>query len=422
MDPMSLSNQDWLDISRELEDYHSLFYQCWQMGRPTFVEGLGTACVVFNKDGDFLDFQFDPEFWNKLTNYERLFVISHECLHVCLEHGLRTKDATKNNKEPINYCIDVVVNHLLVNSFGFERDKISIPKLCWVDTVFEDHPKLNNIPENESYEFYYNLIPTIDISSLDLSTLDDHGPLCNGFENVIDKMNEVLSDEEKESLKPLIEKHFKEDDAKKTAGSVSGSWTFLKVKKVPPKKKWETIIQSWTRKYMKEVHEENEQWARLHRRLQMLDSNLLLPSEMEEEYFEPDKLPVFLFIDTSGSCWGMKDRFIQLAMSIPTDKFIVRAFTFDTKTEEVDLITGQAKGQARIYGGGGTSFAILEETIQKEVKEGLDYPQGVFVITDGYGNKVLPEYPERWHWLMTPYNSRSYIDSRSKIYELSQFE
>jgi predicted metal-dependent peptidase len=76
----------------------------------------------------------------------------------------------------------------------------------------------------------------------------------------------------------------------------------------------------------------------------------------------------------------------------------------------------------KIYGGGGTSFNIMENKIQSIMKsENKKYPKAVFVITDGYGNKVSPEKPEKWYWFLSA-NYTHYIPSQSKTYKLSDFE
>ena len=43
-------------------------------------------------------------------------------MHVILNHGHRSKDS--KNKNAANVAMDIVVNHLLVDRFGFIREKI----------------------------------------------------------------------------------------------------------------------------------------------------------------------------------------------------------------------------------------------------------------------------------------------------------
>jgi len=223
---MDITKEDWIGISQDLEIHHAIFYQCWLMGRPIFTDSIETAAVRFNKQGEFLEFLFNPKFWEEKTPYERLFVIAHECLHVILNHGKRIGGQVTEAK---NVTLDIVVNHALVNNFGFDRLKIkNSNELCWVDTVFKDKPGL---PTNESFEFYYNLLPKIPAG---LHTVDLHDTLPDSDE-VIDK----------NSLRGLVEKN----NAQASTGS--GGWTFVDVTAVKPKKKWETIIKKWAFKELK---------------------------------------------------------------------------------------------------------------------------------------------------------------------------
>jgi hypothetical protein len=397
-----------MEISNDLEQHHALFYQCWQLGKPRFTEDIPTAAVAFS-DGECIDFLFNPKFWNSIDHYTRLFVIAHECLHVILSHGIRTL----NQKFPrlTNQCLDLPVNHLLVTRFGFDRSKVNnADKACWVDTVFKDDPRLPTIPTDESFEYYYNLTPKSDLDSLDL-----HSLLNGDWSSIVDRIGRNLTPEERESVLTAI-KGQKDSQVSNGVGNGVGNWTTIRVEPVSKKKKWETIIKKWSLKYLKEDVEEKEQWARIHRRSSCIPDDLMLPSEMEDDAIEKDRLPVFFFMDTSGSCWNLKERFFKAARSLPEDRFKVRLFCFDTRIKETTIESN------KIYGGGGTSFRIIEQHIQNLIKnENIKYPEAVFLITDGAGDTVVPEYPERWFWFLSG-NYRKLIPKGSKIFNLKDFE
>ncbi len=444
---MRISRDEWFEISAGLEEHHAVFYKVWQMGRPHFTEDVETAAVQFDETGDFVWFHFNPKFWKSLDFYNKLFVISHEALHVILNHGVRISDAARVNRGACNAALDVVVNHSLLRNFGFERNKIiNQEKLCWTDTVYKGRKPLP--PDDEMYEFYYNLFEKVyghggqgdggdgdgdnQMGSNPGGTVDDHsmmsGEKSGDWGKVIDKLQEGLSDEEKESLKKLVQKHFQQDKNKKQstnqqAGTgTGGQWVFANIAKVKKKKKWETVIKKWSKKYLKESDKEIEQWARLNRRMAMLPKDMFLPSDMEveEEADEKTRIKVYFYLDTSGSCWGLKDRFFAAAMSLPTERFDIRLFCFDTTVVETTLAS------QKIYGGGGTSFSILEAHIQKEIQQGVNgntkYPEAVFVITDGYGDRVSPEKPEKWYWFLTAGGSRSYIHKDCNFFNLDDYE
>ena len=422
---VTITNEDWMKISQDLEEHHALFYQCWQMGRPVFTDIIPTAAVRFNMEGDYIEFLFNPDFWRSQSHYERLFIIAHECLHVTLNHGRRTINKIQANANIVNHILDIVVNHTLVTNFGFDRSKIGgQANLCWVDTIFPDKP---NLATNEAFEYYYNLLPVI---PQDVFLLDDHRELpvegnSGAADGAIDKLNKELTNEEKQSIREIIEKHqpksgiSSDDDSCGdeigTGTGVGGGWTFAKVGYVEKKKKWETVVKEWSIKHLLD-ESENEQWSRVHRRFSLMSGELMLPSEMEEDTLEKDRLLVFFFLDTSGSCWKYRDRLFKAALSLPKEKFDIRLFCFDTKVQETTLES------RKIYGGGGTNFGIIESHIQKMMSQELiKYPSAVFLITDGRGTPVSPQHPDKWHWFLI-YDYKNYIPAKSKTYLLKDYE
>ncbi len=419
---LKLTTAEWIKISQDLEDHHALFYEMWQMGLPNFTDEIPTAAVRFSEAGEFVEFVFNPVYWESLTPYERLFVICHECLHVVLNHGIRT--TRHEDMQRINWSLDIVVNHLLIFAFGFDRSRIrDAATLCWTDTIFKDREDLATIPTDESYEYYYQMIPEAKIITIDVFTVDDHSSLHGRAKKVIEKLNGRLSQEEKESIKNVIEKHYQKekevnsDTPDEEAGDGYGGWKFVNVGKIQKKRKWETVIRQWSLKYMKEGLDENEQWARIARRFELLPSDIFLPSEMEDDAKDFDRIPVHLYLDSSGSCIHLKDRFFRAALSLPKERFDVRCFCFDTKITELDLT------KKKIKGGGGTNFGIIETNIQKlKQREKAAYPEAVFIMTDGKGTHVNPEHADRWHWFLTDRASRGYIPNNSKTFRLRDYE
>jgi hypothetical protein len=426
---LRISNEEWFEISRALEVHHAVFYKVWQMGKPVFNEDIDTAAVQFDENGEFIWFHFNPHFWKRLQFKDKVWVICHEALHIVLNHGVRTRDAHGINRRAVNAALDVVVNHSLWANFGFERDQVEgWEDYCWVDTVFKNKNPLP--PADEQFEYYYNLFDKVygdaGPGEGEPGTVDDHAMMGQGSgDKIIDGLNEGLSDAEKASLKNMIDKHFQapppqEAKNQKAGTGTGGQWVFAAPGKVKRKKKWETVIKKWSKKYLIEKDKDVEQWARLNRRMTMLPKDMFLPSEMEVEDDEKDKkkIKVYFFLDTSGSCWGLKDRFFTAAESLPPDRFDIRLLCFDTQVQETTLES------RKIYGGGGTSFSILENYIQKEVSAGDKggYPEAVFVITDGYGDNIKPAKADRWYWFITEGGTKSYIDKDCNFFNLKDFE
>lgn len=409
-----ISNDEWADLCSALLDHHSLFYKIGEMGRPILTDSIPTACVTFDKSGNFINFLFNPEFWSKSSFYEKTFVLCHECLHLILRHGQRFKDSKENLTA--NYAMDIVVNHSLVNRFGFIRENITgWEELCWVDTIFKNK-KINNldIPQDETAEYYLNLIKRVFSNDKDFiqKLVDSHEFGEGDDKELFAKLNEELSQEEKESIKKFYDKHAD----KSTAGSHSGNILhFASNNKALVKKKWESVVKKWSQNRIVSSDKDNDQWARKHRRFMFLETGFFLPSEFEVEEFdlEKGKLKVLFFLDASGSCWHLKDRFFSAAESLPKKYFEVELFTFDTQVFTTDF------KQRKIKGGGGTSFSIIENYIQNNYRD--KYPDGVWVMTDGHGDNVQPQFPEKWFWFLSQHSTSHFIPKNSTKYDLDSF-
>lgn len=410
---MEIDKDDYFAISKQLEKHHSIFYTFWKMGMPVFDEKVKTAEVRFNKAGEFLEYRFNPDFWNSLDNYTRTFVICHECLHIVNNHGMRVNAFRPENWEGsdlANIAMDLAVNHSLVSNFGFKRELIQGGEnACWIDTVFDKDAFDKDTPvlPNKSFDYYYDLLSDmemeISVSTLDAHNFSDINP--DDLAKLAEKVADKVSEEEVDSFVRKVE-----------AGDEECNANFIvKIQKPKKKKKWETVIQEWT---MKQIStKEADQWRVVNRRYSLLDDDLILPTENETEEEEKDKTEVWFYQDVSGSCLSYVERFFKAALSIPEDKFKVRAWCFDTEIYPVNLKTGE------IQGGGGTDFHILESHIQEVTKkEGKPYPKAIFVITDGYGDEIKPAKPKNWYWFLTENGYKGYLPKESKIYKLEDFE
>ena len=135
-----------------------------------------------------------------------------------------------------------------------------------------------------------------------------------------------------------------------------------------------------------------ELWTRPNRRLDSLGDDLILPATINETVPVRDRVDVWAFQDTSGSCVDYAERFFKAIATIPEDRFRVRVFCFDTEVYETSLATG------KLYGFGGTAFQPMEDKIQQIIQT------------------------ERWHWFLTPDGSKAHIPNKSSIYDLNDYE
>ncbi len=427
---MEITSEQWSEIANNLEQHHAIFYKLWHIGKPIFKEEIETAAIEFDKEGNFIQFSFNPYFWKKLSLDGKLFVICHEMLHVILNHGKRSKNTNKNQKISANICLDLVVNHSLVENFGFEKEKIELSVrtaleekeqkniLCWVDNIFPE----DLTPTDECFEFYFQKYINQfkdghcnQTNRINQGCIDDHKNL-NDFdsEKILEEVLSTLSHNEIESLKGFAYKH----ELNSKAGTGTGIWHKINTRKIIKKKKWESIIKNWEKNKIKDTYGFAEQWLRKSRRYSCIQNELFLPTEIEthQNTIEENKINVFFFMDTSGSCSYFNERFFKCANSLDRNKFNIRLFCFDTKIEEIKL-----KAE-KIYGGGGTLFSIIQKYVDNEIaSKKIKYPH-VFVLTDGFGDYISVKKPKKWYWFLTAGGTNIWIDKKCNIFNLSDYE
>jgi predicted metal-dependent peptidase len=430
MNKTEISFEEYIDYSKKIQNYYYLFYKVWNLGKPVFTEQIKTAAVTFDEFGENCNFLFNPNFWDKSSDAERLFIICHECLHVLLNHGKRIISIKNSiDMEVANVALDVVVNELLVSKFGFNRKDISYEKdLCWLNTVFRDQ---KDVLKNQNFEYYYNKIKKEKIDLVGVNLLDEHEGFCNSsnvnnLEQFLSKLGEETSQEILKDFSNNFKNYFNYENLEgdiqsndiQTGTNAGNNWTIIKLNNVKKKKKWETVIKNWSKKFLKTNDKDYEQWARTNRRLTGFSLDLILPSELEIEDKQEGKINVWFFQDTSGSCASFAERFFKAAKSLPTERFDIQLYCFDTYVYETSLESG------KLYGFGGTSFNIISKYINENtISKKLKYPEAIFVITDGDGDNVdIPErYRKKWYWFLSS-SHKYYIPKGCNIYNLSDFE
>lgn len=420
--------EEFLDLSRSLEEHHSIFYKFWKLGNPEWTKRVPTAAVAFDKIGDCVQFMLNKDFWEQRTFQQKKFIIAHECMHVIFYHGVRSTLIARDEKDIANRAMDIVVNHTLVDSFGFDRELIDPNnEYVWLDNTFPGQ----NVPGGKSFEYYFDLLRKKKKDNPDDKNKPEKGNPGDGQGELVDSHDFLDSFNDKAfedmlgkelnkfdvpaALEDMVQREISDiQNEIKQAGLTPGkSFVLAKSKKVI-KQKWETVIKHWAQKFS--FQKEEEQWLRKSRRMYGMDTaGMFVPSEQEVEEEEKSRICVWFFQDTSGSCQHLANRFFNAAESLDPKRFDVKMFCFDTKVYETTL---QSK---KLYGFGGTSFTCIDNYIKSEVAKGKKYPRAVFVITDGYGDNVKPEMPDRWNWFLSE-NYRSCIPKECKIYDLKDFE
>jgi hypothetical protein len=406
-----------LEIAKNLQDHHYFFRAFWDIGdiHITQDDTCSTAHIAFDSSGESIRLVINEIFWNSLNEHSRMFLICHEMLHIILQHGKRFTETFGKYPECkfVNVAADVVINEMLCDSFGFRRqdlDERLQNKGCWYDTIF---PNNTNLIHRNPTEYYFNILLQTPDKSPEVFEMDQHIIMSDEeLKGVHDKLLES-------GIRETIDSNFVDalgPEKMESNGTLFGTGNWSNVSVVKRKvQKWETVIKKWENFHSKSDIILTERWERVSPRYSQLMNGIHLPTECNilKPNKTKDKIDIFFFLDTSGSCIQLKNRFFSAAASIDPDKFNIRLFCFDTAVRETTLKSKQ------VYGGGGTSFVIIEQAIQKCSKK--KYPKAVFIISDGYGDLVKPQYPERWHWFLTT-NYTHCINPKSNVYKLSDYE
>ena len=462
-------------ILRALERYHIVFSKIFEFGYVSFDKSVPRACLRFNKEtGKPFQYVFNPDFWESIDFDTKLFIIKHETAHSFLNHCPRGKQilASGGKIETLNIAMDLAVNHMLVDCFGVDRDNVKdADSYCWVDTVFPD----DKIPDDLHFESYYALLLKKEKDKNDdkeeqdkgdgdnkgdqESSKDDKGS-SQGSDGEPDESDEKKdgegqddsSDDSKGSSKPqIVDSHeFLDEQAQEAFEKVlervkkqlnvdelkdfndklqqhgdgpSGIQFEIELPKLKPNLKWLNLVTKFKYKHNELHYKIKPQFVFKNRRMNMLPKTNLMPQEYEVREISEKKtiIDVWCFLDVSSSCALFKEHFLLAAKTFPEEYFRLRVFVYDTHVSEIDL------NQTIFRCGGGTYFHIIEDKIQYICKtESCNYPSMVVVVTDGEGTKVNPQYPERWHWLLTDkaaYKKKglTYIPVKSRIFELKEF-
>lgn len=409
---------EYQQILNSLVSHHAVFYQFWRLVKPSYSDEIDTAAVSFNHEGKCIDFLINKDFWDAITEEKKKFVICHECMHVINSHGKRINKKFQEYADQANCAMDIVVNESLVKYFNFNKSEID-PKeeYVWFDKFFKDDP---SALKDNSFEYYLNKMieNNIEMPNSGNHLLNSHEGLDIPKELLQQIINQ-LSDEEADVLKNIAERaeQGKKQESEGQIAGTKGGNLVKTLEKKPPKtrSRWETIIKKFERSFGKEECDESH-WLAKDRRMHNLNFDIFLPSEIEYEVRKTnkDKIKTYFFMDSSGSCEALAQRFFDAASSINKDKFDVEYYCFDTSVHKVNL------KDRKLFGFGGTSFRSVSDFVYKTKNE----KPFVWVLTDGWGDhpNIPEQQEEKWSWFITKDGSHKFVPKNSKIYNLENFE
>lgn len=434
-----MSMEEAFVIAGGLDIYHSIFYSFWTNILPIFSYSVPTAAVGFSKEGKNLWMKINPDFWDSCSDYKKVFIIAHEILHIILAHGPRSSKLPRKHADIINIALDLCDNHILVDSFGFVRELIEGQEdLIWKDTIFKEDPKC--LETFESYYRYllkneYNLKYPLDSHSElgSIGKISDHEDSESEEEisesNVIkDIIKNIQGSSSLEEINDFIGS-LKEEGKSNPLGGVIGEppiigklTEFVKLKSIPIKKKWEEVIRYWTSFILKE--DKDYQWIHDDRRFAAMlsEEEICIPQLADTETKVYEKIDLLFFLDTSGSCDNLRDRFVRAALSLDPKKFNVRLFSRTTVAREIKV-----EQVMTMLTGGNDRFQCMEDLIQEELSSGKlkKYPKAIFHLTDGVdcaSTIMTPKIPENWHFFLTNGGYKDRLPPKSNVYYLKDFE
>jgi predicted metal-dependent peptidase len=238
--------------------------------------------------------------------------------------------------------------------------------------MLPDDPMGQSIDDHDMWQSFFNA---------DGSLNDDFVDAIKGF--IEDHMeSSALSDEELDQLDKMKEDLKNSNDPttqRKLAGRGIGG------KKKPITKTNDNMRWNMLMADLVEINKFEDTWNRPSRKLSSFYPEVLLPKQKDQEVQK-----IIAFIDSSGSMSKVAVNKLTNVLRNAPDHIKIQAVAFDTRCYEFDLKTEEP------VPGGGTSFYILEQYLQRMTH----YPKAVFVLTDGYGDHVTPQFPKRWVWLL----------------------
>ena len=333
-----------------LEQYP--FYGYLVMHLQLGVTDCGTACTNMKQ------ILFDPDFAERLSDDEMIFVMLHEVLHCALAHCTRARDF----QPPLfNIAADIVVNSNILYSMGIAEFEI------------DGAPVMHTTPDGrEGYlfsaeEVYQMLLQDDDnVSDREEGSFDSHAIWSSAEEN----------DAEEDKWKNLIIEGGKKYSSSEMPQSVRQyNRELMRESKVD----WRTVLQDFIQIY----HDHFDySFSPSDRRYTWSDIVMPAYSEQDDERIEN----LWFCVDTSGSV--TRDMLSAVMSEIRQaillfDHLSGKLSFFDSDiTEPIPFDKEEDLYDIPVTGGGGTSFEIIFRYLEEFSDE--EIPSAIIVLTDGY--------------------------------------
>ena len=317
----------------------------------------------------------NPEFFSGLDKSTRMFIVAHEVLHLALRHVSRRKwrDAAR-----WNIAADFIVNEMLIgHNFPLPSGNIEAVTRATIKKAFGiDLPSIDDVSAEGIYELLPEIESTCTIYMPDLS--DDFGDgEDDGDSNEGNGQSvEEVENRWKQVLRSAIA------NADKRIGNIP-AWLKRDIDILPPVLDWRTLLSN----FVASARDERRSFRRPSRR------HLWRGSIMSDKSLS--KMTLVVAVDVSGSI--STDEFSAFMAEVGSisrssdTKVIVVAC--DTRITHEEVLEYGETPSLNIHGGGGTAFEpIFDYVIDKPFN-----PDGVIILTDGYGSYPnIQIYPTLW--------------------------
>lgn len=370
-----MSNPILSELQEFFQTVKSFYYSTISyMVEPIFSDIVKTAAVMFDPNGNNINFVFNPGFWKTLNYDEKCFVYSHEVLHVLFDHGKRGKDfidslpKEKQSYYILNVAQDICINEILKAQIFSDKNLPLYEKMCSIKTVFkEDAP---SILKGQNFEYYYNKILELNPNT-DIQTLDEHQYMIDGetAEKISETLNKIFG--ESKDSKP-DESNTEITKSYATGGEVSGS-ILLKFDKT----------RDVLKPYLKDIHTSVKKgigekakrlWYKQPKRIQGISRDITIPVI---EKVQSHRSNILVYCDVSGSVASVSNKFLSMISVMDkkmfkTDLFVFASYVCEAKVKHGSVSYGGA--------GGGTDIIMVLNHAEK-IEHNYDC---VLVVTDGY--------------------------------------
>ena len=363
---------------------------------------LDTECETACTDGRRI--WFGPKFMEELSDSELEFIMTHEIMHIVLQHCLRGKEY---DNEIYNIAADIVINSNIMHSYGDKIDTITLKEYGVSMHLTPDGKEGFNYTAEEVYDMLIlaarsknkkggSRKPTAGVTSNEENGAEgecDPSALVDVVETILkggkrfddhSKWDELSEEEKRELRDEWVQRILEADTVVSVLESSKsdGSGPPIGAKRLIDQLKngqldWRTILTDF-------IQTEITDYSFSPPDRRFSESDFFLPDYNEET----DKVQnIWFLIDTSGSISNKAIRaaYSEIAHAIEQFGGAVQgllSFTECFVTDPVPFSNIDDLLAIKPVGGGGNDFGEIFRYMKRNMMDSL--PAYIVIITDGY--------------------------------------